>query len=445
MIGYFIGVTVCWAACLALYAGLLRKEKFFHLNRAYLLLTLVSGLIIPAVDWAPASKAPGGGWITAVRLPEVTISDVPVVSWAAAEGFDTSQFLLGLYLLGCTWMAIRFFRHLLKIAVLVRSGLRSRQHGFILVESSRVSAPFSFLGYLFWNPDFRFDAETARAVRAHEYAHVRQGHSYDLVFLEIVGIFCWWCPLWYAYNVALRNVHEYLADSAAIRQTSRRDYGQLLIRQCLSQPAPALAHGLRHHSQLKNRIAMMTKISSSRLALAKYFALLPLLGILTVACSQTDAVETSKAKATNYQPVSQLIDTVITYDPETYVESVEYFKSDLYMQVEQMPVFGSCPGLKDEALTECSNKNLMEYLVSQMRYPPEAKKAKVEGVVVASFVVFTSGHIGNIQIKKSVSPECDAEVKRLISGMPDWQPGMQDGKAVNVEFNLPIKFKLQEK
>ncbi|MBK8492439.1 MAG: TonB family protein [Saprospirales bacterium] len=63
-------------------------------------------------------------------------------------------------------------------------------------------------------------------------------------------------------------------------------------------------------------------------------------------------------------------------------------------------------------------------------------------MVVASFVIFPNGSVGNVQIKKSVSPECDAEVVRLVRAMPDWQPGFHDGKAVNVEFSLPVKFKL---
>ncbi|MBK7408326.1 MAG: M56 family metallopeptidase [Saprospirales bacterium] len=350
--------------------------------------------------------------------------------------------MLGIYLLGCGWMTFRFFRQLYRVSALIRSGKKTRFREFTLVESHRVSTPFSFLGFLFWNPNHDYDPTEWQTVRAHEYAHIRQGHSVDLLLLEIIGIFCWWCPFWYGYNRALRNVHEYLADAVVIRQTPTREYGQLLIRQCLSQPAPALAHGLRHHSQLKNRIAMMTKSNSSRMALAKYVTLLPLLAVLTVACSQTEPVEVTQAQVEKYKPVGQVVDTVITFYPDTYEEQVKYVPSDLYKEVEQMPVFGSCPGLKGEELEKCSNTNLMKFLVANMTYPPEAKKSKVEGMVVASFVIFPNGSVGNVQIKKSVSPECDAEVVRLVRAMPDWQPGFHDGKAVNVEFSLPVKFKL---
>ena len=425
MITYFLSVLICWAACLALYAGWLQKEKYFHLNRAYLLLTLVLGLLIPAVNWFPASAAPLAGLIPATRwLPEVTITNTPSLTGPNAPGFTWGQGLLGLYLLGCAWMTFRFFRQLFRVVVLVQSGKKTFFQEYTLVESSRVSTPFSFLGFLFRNPNQDYEPAEWQIVRDHEYAHIRQGHSLDLLLMEIIGIFCWWCPFWYGYNRALRNVHEYLADAAVIRQTPTRDYGQLLIRQCLSQPAPALAHGLRHHSQLKNRIAMMTKISSSRMALAKYFLLLPLLAVLTVACSQTDPVELKAAQ-------------VAATEEDALAQS-----DTLYTEVEQMPVFGDCPDLKGEELEKCSMGNLMQYLISNMKYPEEARKAKTEGMVLARFVIFDNGRVGNARIEKSVSAECDAEVLRLIGLMPNWQPGIHKGKAVNVEFALPVKFRL---
>ncbi|MBK7408325.1 MAG: hypothetical protein IPJ40_09840 [Saprospirales bacterium] len=96
MITYFLSLMVCWAACLALYAGLLRKEKFFHLNRAYLLLTLVLGLLIPAVDWFPASTTPVEGLIQQVRwLPEVTVTNTPVLQSTPLTAWISDNYCLG--------------------------------------------------------------------------------------------------------------------------------------------------------------------------------------------------------------------------------------------------------------------------------------------------------------------------------------------------------------
>jgi len=421
MITWFLSVMICWAACLALYAGLFRREKFFLLNRIYLLFTFVLGLLIPAVNWFPASAAPAGAFMEIANwLPEISISGRQAAPQTAVQGLNFSLIIIGAYLVGCLWMFVRLMRHLSRVISLVWSGKRTRHPGYTLVESPQVSAPFSFFGYLFWDSGHDYDPEEIHAVRAHEFAHIRHGHSLDLLLLEVAGLFFWWCPFWYAYNRALRNVHEYQADAAAVRRIPTRNYGQLLIRQCLSQPAPALAHGLRHHSQLKNRIAMMTKIRSSRMALAKYFTLLPLLALLSIACAKPEPGDVAGAGLTT------VTDTI-------------------YTQVEQMPVFGSCPGLEGEELMDCSFHNLQQYLVSNMKYPDAAKKAGTQGMVLASFVVSEKGQVENVKIKQSLSAECDAEAIRLIGLMPNWQPGMQDGKTVKVEFVLPFKFMLGDK
>lgn len=417
MIAYFLAVTVSWAACLALYAALFRGEKFFHVNRAYLILTLALGLIIPLVEWPETAVPVQANWIgEAIKLPEFTLRP------DAQQGgeMDPIQWILMGYLLGSAWMAIRYLNQLFKLALLVRNGKISRQFGYYTVADKRVNSPFSFLNFLFWNPALDEDPDSARTIRSHELAHIRQGHSIDLIFVEITGIFFWWNPLWHAYSHAIRNIHEYLADEAAIRETTARDYGLLLIRQCLSPSAPVLSHGLKNHSQLQNRIAMMTKSNSPKLALAKYLTLLPLLAFLLFACAQPDKEELGKP----VEPTAKLTDSI-------------------FQEAEIMPVFGACVGLEGEALSKCSFDNLIGYLGSQLRYPEEAKAAKVEGQVVVSFVVLASGQVDQVKIIKSLAPSCDAEVERLVREMPVWQPGETNGKPVNVELKLPVQFRLQ--
>lgn len=413
MIAYFLAVTLCWAACLALYAGLLRREKFFHLNRAYLVVTLALGLVIPLIEW-PSTSSPGlAEWFNkTVLLPVITISSggqqTQMGEFAAFAPVRVAWMLL---LAGSAGMALRFSGQLMRLSGLVRRGSVSKRSGYTLVENKEVNTPFSFFSLLFWNPELERDPDAARTIRSHELAHIRQGHSLDIIFLEIAGIVFWWNPLWHIYSRAIRNIHEYLADEAAIRDTTAREYGQLLIRQCLSQAAPVLSHGLKNHSQLKNRIAMMTKSRSSNLAMAKYFALLPLLVLLTFACAQP--LETEEAD------------------------------QNIYTEVEKMPVFGPCANLEGQALTDCSFNNLVNYIGGQLKYPEDARSNGIDGMVLASFVVYADGHVGDVKIKKSLTTSCDAEVERLINAMPAWQPGEKEGKPVNVEFNLPVKFKLE--
>lgn len=98
--------------------------------------------------------------------------------------------------------------------------------------------------------------------------------------------------------------------------------------------------------------------------------------------------------------------------------------------VEQMPAF---PGGMDE---------MMKYLSMNVRYPEAAKKAGLQGCVVVQFVVEADGSVSNAKVVRSVNEELDAEAVRVIEKMPKWKPGMQDGKAVRVRYNIPIAFRL---
>ena len=142
-------------------------------------------------------------------------------------------------------------------------------------------------------------------------------------------------------------------------------------------------------------------------------------------------------------------DTIITFDPETYAETVHLVKTPIYKEVDQMPVFGDCPGLSGEALKNCSQNALLSYIFSHVQYPKEAAANNIEGTVLTKFVIREDGYIEHLKIERSVSPDIDAEVQRVLSKMQNysdkalWKPGIKDGEKVNVQFVLPVKFKLE--
>ena len=104
--------------------------------------------------------------------------------------------------------------------------------------------------------------------------------------------------------------------------------------------------------------------------------------------------------------------------------------SDVFDVVETMPEFpGGAP-------------KLFEYLSQNIRYPKEAMEANKQGRVIVTFVVGKDGSIRDARVVKSVDPLLDAEGLRVISTMPNWTPGTQGGKAVNVKYTVPITFRL---
>lgn len=86
----------------------------------------------------------------------------------------------------------------------------------------------------------------------------------------------------------------------------------------------------------------------------------------------------------------------------------------------------------------------MEYISQNLRYPAKAHQERIQGRVIAGFVVEKDGSISTPTIVRSVSPEVDAEAIRVLSTMPKWTPGTQRGKEVRVRYTVPILFKLSE-
>ncbi len=83
---------------------------------------------------------------------------------------------------------------------------------------------------------------------------------------------------------------------------------------------------------------------------------------------------------------------------------------------------------------------MFKFIKENIRYPGEAKKNKESGRVIVKFTVQADGSIRDVKVVRGVSPLLDAEACRVISIMPSWIPGMQNGKNVNVNYVLPITF-----
>jgi len=115
-----------------------------------------------------------------------------------------------------------------------------------------------------------------------------------------------------------------------------------------------------------------------------------------------------------------------------YVEATEeVVEEEIFTIVEKMPEF---PG---------GIEALFSYLGKNIEYPDLAKDAKIEGKVYITFVVNSNGGIDNVMVLRGIGGGCDEEAVRVVKSMPTWIPGKQRGKAVKVQYNLPINFILK--
>jgi len=112
------------------------------------------------------------------------------------------------------------------------------------------------------------------------------------------------------------------------------------------------------------------------------------------------------------------------------VESTEDEEVMVFRMVEEMPEF---PGGKIA---------MQKFIVDNVKYPGSAKKEGVTGKVYVSFVVTKDGEVKDAKVVRSVNPALDEEALRVIKSMPDWTPGKQRGKKLDVQLTLPINFSL---
>ena len=140
--------------------------------------------------------------------------------------------------------------------------------------------------------------------------------------------------------------------------------------------------------------------------------------------------------------VGDHIDTLRYFTPGSEKEDFKLVKATLYKKVDKMPVLTGCE--TDADPDECSKKKLIDLLYNHIKYPVEAKKLRIQGVVYAKYIVRTDGSLTNIRIERGIGAGCDEEVLQFINILPKYIPGYQDGKAVPVQITLPVKFRLMK-
>ncbi len=139
------------------------------------------------------------------------------------------------------------------------------------------------------------------------------------------------------------------------------------------------------------------------------------------------------------KPVAKIIPKV---EPLPIVEDESLEK--IFIAVEEMPRFKGCEEITNDKKerNSCATNKLLQYIYSQIKYPPIARENGIEGTVVIQFTIEKDGSITDINIAKGLGGGCSAEAARVVKGMPDWIPGKQQNKEVRVRYNLPIRYKL---
>jgi len=429
---YILKASVCLALFYLFYKVLLSKETFHRFNRLALLGILVLSCLLPAVKIAISEP-------TALNQ---TVSDLESLLMLAelnagteaaetVSRFGWQEAMVGIYLAGVSFFCLKSLFGIGRIFAVIRRNRKERlADGSILVRYPGKIAPFSWMHYIVM-PDTDLQ-EDNRAILAHEQAHIRLRHSWDLLLAQACIVVQWFNPAAWLVKQELQNIHEYEADDAVLASgVNAKEYQLLLIKKAVGSRLYSLANSL-NHSSLKKRITMMMRKKSNPWARAKYLYVLPLAAVAVAAFARPEISkpleEISRVKVTEFPAISDAVTSESIEKNDTLKDNEE----EPYTAVEQMPQF---PGGPSE---------LMKYISANLRYPEDAKRDKTEGRVIARFTVKKDGSIGDVNIVRGVSPSLDAEAVRVLSGMPRWEPGMQNGKAVPTLYTVPVVFRIIE-
>lgn len=448
---YSIKVAICLVAFYLFYKLLLSRDTFHAFNRATLLLLMLLSLVLPFVSLSIDEP-------TVVNNGMVQVEQLLV---AGVTGEDTQpasltlvQVLFMVYMVG---VVVSVGREIVSLAGLYKL-ISGRDHvtidnGIRIIVIDGDMAPFSWFNNIVIS---RSDYESGRReILIHEMAHISHHHSLDILLCNVLLIFQWFNPAVWLLRRELRNIHEYEADEAVLASgANAAEYQLLLIRKAVGERLFSMANNLNHNS-LKKRITMMLTKRSNPWNRVKVLLIVPVAAVAVVAFAtpkaeslsreiehESDAIVSSVVKSTSdkaalvaqgktsgeetVNAMGRADDTFIAND----IQRMTSTDDDVYEVVEKMPAF---PGGMAE---------LMKYLRSNVRYPVEAHKAGIQGRVVVSFVVNKDGTVKDAKIVRSVDKSIDAEALRVISAMPKWQPGYQDGKAVSVRYTVPVTFRL---
>jgi hypothetical protein len=299
------------------YQLLLRRLTFYAMNRWYLMGYVVLSFLLPVVHIAFPEEQEMGGKMQVIRyIPNFTgLSGVPS-SGRSGEGFTVWSFSLAIVALGALVLTVQLLIRYLSLRRIRKGAVLIRDSGVSIYHVDKPIIPFSFGKSIFINARQHSEKECEEII-LHEYVHVRQRHSVDILVGEILCVVTWFNPFSWLIRHSIRQNLEFIADRQVLASGLDRKAYQYHLLKVVGVPGYRLANNF-NFSSLRKRIIMMNKSRSARLHLLKFLFIVPLLGVLLVAFR--DKVEISLPAVLFHEAASRT--------PEKQVQSIRTIDSD---------------------------------------------------------------------------------------------------------------------
>src|SRR5215213_2760118 len=229
---YLLKLTIC-SGIFFLYYLLALRNKFFHQwNRFYLLAAVVLSLTVPLLQFTISHQQ--------VEQPNRAIELLTVVGSAnnyldevtitAHQSISVEQWLVLGYALISSMLFIMLGVSIINIWYIIRT------HSIRLIErikfiNTRVpGTPFSFMEFIFWNQDIDLQSETGQQIFQHELVHVKEKHTLDKLFMQLILSFFWINPFFWLIRKELRLIHEFIADKKSVAEHGTAAFAAMILQ-----------------------------------------------------------------------------------------------------------------------------------------------------------------------------------------------------------------------
>jgi len=395
-----------------------------------------------------------------------------------------------IWIIGAIGAALVFLFKLGKIVFIIIRSPKKKMSGYTAVFTGKEHGSYSFFNYAFF-PNENVNPEIVR----HEMSHIAHHHSADILFVELMMIIQWFNPFIYLYKRELQSLHEYMADRDVVATgIDKQNYMMLILQQCTAVDFSNMSNNFSF-LLTKKRIKMITQSKKAKGVVIKALLTLPLFALLLFANCQSNGqektssseqtVKTETPAATGNTITFKLSDGTYLSVPEPFeinVDGQQYYldlnsikndttlmlgnhefyavknhdeRNSLSVKIDGKDFDINFAGgiLKDDSkiYTDAVEvapeypggyNAMFDFISKNVKYPKESKEKGIEGRVFVQFVVEKDGSLNEITVLRGVSEDIDAEAIRVVKAMPNWKPGMNEGKTVRVQYVLPFNFKL---
>ena len=504
LLDYIWQSTFCLLFFFGIHWVFLRNEKAFTITRIYLLITPLLALLFPLISIPVNFEKPNISLeqtqfyralslqetpediVATFGLPEFTVQSTKLpLLW------EIKDYLFLGYLLIIVLLSLRLFWSFIQLRMIKEKGWYQTsfnlKNSYFLIPTFGMAPIFSYFDKLFWDDTLVLNADEKEQILHHELEHIRQKHSYDVLYYQLLSLIFWFNPAIHLMRSALVDLHEYLADENVLNKTiNKENYPRLIVKMAFKGIDLPIGNYFIRSTTLK-RIMMMKK--STKINWMKTLMVFPLTFMLLALVSMktqkgmalfhhtvTDNIEEIKSRLIASSdslevhvkvkkiknPVHyELIGPLENNQLKAQIGELQYEFSNINSDEDYIKVRGLIRSLRNTSTIKKEYTHAYRQAqVSQVAQPEggiaawnmslteSLEKPKKEldlglgGVIEVEFIVNKEGEITNPVIKTSFGGGLDQQVLKALEN-PDfnqWNPALKDGKPVNMVNALAFVF-----